>query len=71
MGVLVASMLGERTAGTPLPPFYHDASHFNRDGRRFLGMTPRRFLTLPTPYTVAALRARRLVIGAGLPMLDA
>ncbi|WP_242097919.1 helix-turn-helix domain-containing protein [Sphingomonas sp. CROZ-RG-20F-R02-07] len=55
---------------TPAPPPYHDASHFNRDGRRFLGTTPRRFRALAVPYLRAALRARRQVIGSAMPALD-
>ena len=55
---------------TVTPPIYHDASHFNRDGRRFLGMTPRRFRALAVPYLRAALRARRQVIGTAMPALD-
>jgi hypothetical protein len=69
MAVLVSMMLDETRKGA-VPAMYHDAPHFNRDGRRFLGMTPRRFLALPSPYTVAALRARKLVIGQGLAILD-
>ncbi|MEG3123572.1 helix-turn-helix domain-containing protein [Sphingomonas sp. GB1N7] len=53
-----------------LSPAYHDASHFIRDGKRFLGMTPRRFIALDKPYLDAALRARRLVLGASTPSLD-
>ncbi|MBV8688213.1 MAG: AraC family transcriptional regulator [Alphaproteobacteria bacterium] len=53
-----------------VPRGYHDRSHFLRDGRRFLGMTPRRFLAQPSPYAAAARRARRLVIGTPIPSLD-
>ena len=52
------------------PKPYFDASHCNRDGRRFLGMTPRRFASLNVPYLRAALRARHLVIGAAIAPLD-
>lgn len=52
------------------PPGYHDVPHFLRDGNLFLGMTPRRFLALPMPYLRAVLRAREMVLGAPLPMLD-
>ena len=45
-----------------VPPRYHDVPHFLRDANRFLGMTPRRFLANPMPYTRAALRARLLVL---------
>ena len=43
---------------------YYDSPHFLRDSYRFLGMTPRRFMALDTPYLDAALRARRLVLRA-------
>lgn len=53
-----------------IPAGYHDSSHFIRDANRFLGMTPRRFLALPMPYTRATLRARKLMIGAAMSSLD-
>jgi AraC-like DNA-binding protein len=53
-----------------VPKGYHDRSHFLRDGKRFLGMTPRQFAAHPSPYAAAARRARRLVIGTPLPSLD-
>lgn len=37
---------------------YHDASHFLRDAERFLGMTPRRFMALSTPFLDGSVRAR-------------
>lgn len=43
---------------------YCDASHFLRDAKRFLGMTPRQFLAMNTPYLDATLRAHALVIRA-------
>ena len=52
------------------PPGYHDVPHFLRDAKEFLGLTPRRFLALPMPYLRAVLRARTMVIGAPLPLLD-
>lgn len=52
------------------PSGYHDQSHFIRDGKRFLGMTPRQFISRRTPYAAAARRARLLVIGAPIPPLD-
>lgn len=46
-------------------PTYFDASHFLRDGYRFLGMTPRRFLQqYENPYPKAVNRARRIVMEA-------
>ena len=53
-----------------VPTGYHDQSHFIRDGNRFLGITPRRFLALDLPYVRAAMRARMLVIGAATSTLD-
>lgn len=53
-----------------ISPNYYDASHFLRDADRFLGMTPRRFLALPTPYLRAVIRARAVVLGRGTPVLD-
>jgi AraC-like DNA-binding protein len=52
------------------PRGYHDRSHFIRDARRFLGMTPRQFLKQKSPYAAAARRARKMVIGAAVPSLD-
>lgn len=48
---------------------YHDVSHFLRDADRFLGMTPRRFMAMKTPYLDAALRARAAVLGAAMGAL--
>ncbi len=53
-----------------VPPRYHDASHFARDARRFVGMSHRRFLATPKPYCEAALRARVAVFGTSLSTLD-
>lgn len=65
----------ERNDGRSHPPGaletgYHDASHFIRDGKRFLGMTPRQFASLEAPYLAAVLRARRLVLGSPTPSVD-
>ncbi|MHA6721962.1 helix-turn-helix domain-containing protein [Sphingomonas sp. RS2018] len=49
---------------------YYDATHFLRDANDFLGLTPRRFLAMPMPYLRAVLRARMLVMGAPLSLLD-
>ncbi|MGH6617061.1 hypothetical protein [Sphingomonas sp.] len=48
---------------------YHDASHFLRDANRFLGMTPRRFMAMKTPYLDAVLRARAAVFGTATTAL--
>jgi len=52
------------------PAGYHDRSHFLRDSRRFLGMTPRQFVAHPSPYAAAARRARKLVVGTPISSLD-
>jgi len=52
------------------PEGYHDRSHFLRDSRRFLGMTPRQFVAHPSPYAAAARRARKLVVGTPISSLD-
>lgn len=68
---IVPMLVGDDGEGAvSVPPFYHDVSHFNRDGRRFLGMTPRRFAGLTVLYLRAALRARHMVIGSATPALD-
>lgn len=68
----IAPMLAEERMPGPLevPPGYHDASHFIRDANHFLGMTPRRFLSMDLPYLRAGLRARAMVAGALTPSLD-
>lgn len=43
---------------------YFDLSYFLRDANAFLGMTPRRFMALSTPFLDASLRARDAVLGA-------
>lgn len=53
-----------------IPQGYYDRSHFLRDARRYLGMTPRQFIAHPSPYRDAAMRARTLVIGAPIAALD-
>lgn len=47
-----------------IDPSYYDASHFLRDAEYFLGMTPRRFMALSTPFLDASIRARAAVLGA-------
>jgi hypothetical protein len=63
-------LLDGDTQGAVIPPGYHDQSHFIRDGKRFLGMTPRQFIARRTPYAAAARKARQLVIGTPIPPLD-
>jgi AraC-like DNA-binding protein len=68
---LVAMLDGEPgVASGAVPPAYYDQSHFTRDAKRFLGMTPRQFLAIKSPYAAAARRARRLVIGSPIAPLD-
>lgn len=49
---------------------YYDRSHFNKDAKRYLGMSPRQFIETPSPYAASARRARRAVIGSPIPALD-
>ena len=48
---------------------YFDVSHFLRDANAFLGMTPRRFVSLNTPFLDASLRARQAVLGTATQVL--
>jgi hypothetical protein len=48
---------------------YFDTSHFLRDADQFLGMTPRRFMALNTPFLDASVRARAAVLGAPTQVL--
>lgn len=57
-------LTGQQPGPAVIPPGYYDASHFTRDGMRFLGMTPRRFLALDLRYLRANLRAQSLVFAA-------
>ena len=69
--VIAAMLLADKEPDHSTSPVgYHDVSHFLRDAAQFLGVTPRRFLALPMPYLRAALRARLMVVGAPLPLLD-
>lgn len=54
---------------TRLDQSYFDVPHFLRDANTFLGMTPRRFLALNTPFLDASLRARAAVLGAATQAL--
>lgn len=68
------SFLGFFRTGDPagyrgIDSSYHDASHFLRDANHYLGMTPRRFMTLSTPFLEASIRAREAVLGAATQVL--
>lgn len=63
--VFTGMLLSGQTDYGQLPDVYFDTSHFLRDGHRFLGMTPRRFLAMDTPYLCAGLRATASVLRAG------
>lgn len=71
MRVLTALMMADDPPDHgATPPGYHSVTHFLRDAKDFLGLTPRRFLALQMPYLRAALRARSMVIGAPVALLD-
>ncbi len=55
---------GDETDYSTISPSYFDTSHFLRDANTFLGMTPRRFMALSTPFLDASVRARAAVLGA-------
>lgn len=46
-----------------LDSHYHDQSHFVRDFRRFMGMSPSDYARAPKPLLVAAAQARAAVLG--------
>lgn len=52
-----------------IDPSYHDVPHFLRDANTFLGMTPRRFLTMNTPFLHASVAARAAVLGSATQAL--
>jgi AraC-like DNA-binding protein len=49
-----------------LDSHYHDQSHFVRDFKRFMGMSPSAYAKLEKPLLVAAARARMEIAGAAL-----
>lgn len=72
MRSLVRMLLdGDRADYRFMAPTYFDASHFLRDARRFLDMTPRRFMMSGNDYLVACLRARRIVLEAARNAMSA
>lgn len=48
---------------------YHDQSHFVRDFKRFMGMSPSAYAKLDKPLLTAAMRARMEVAGAAVQAL--
>jgi AraC-like DNA-binding protein len=48
---------------------YHDQSHFVRDFKRFMGMSPSAYAKLDKPLLVAATRARMEIAGAAMQAL--
>lgn len=48
---------------------YHDQSHFVRDCRFFLSMSPRRFIQMPRPMNVESMVKRLFVLGATVQAL--
>jgi AraC-like DNA-binding protein len=47
-----------------IPQSYFDQSHFIREARRFLGITPSQFASLEKPFLSASLELRPKVLGA-------
>jgi AraC-like DNA-binding protein len=45
---------------------YHDQSHFVRDFKRFMGMSPSAYAKLDKPILIAAARARMEIAGAAV-----
>ncbi len=56
--------------GEILDPQYYDQAHFNRDFRRFFGLSPRQYLALPRPIVAAAARQRMQALGGALQGLQ-
>ena len=50
---------------------YHDQSHFVRDFRRFMGMSPSEYARTPKPLLAAAARARMAAVGQAVEGLHA
>ncbi|MGY4398166.1 AraC-like DNA-binding protein [Sphingomonas sp. UYAg733] len=59
----------DRRDYSAIDPSYHDASHFLRDSNTFLGMTPRRFLSLERPFLDASIHTRAAVLGSATQAL--
>lgn len=49
---------------------YFDQAHFNRDFQEFMGMSPRQYLAMPRPISIAATLARAAQVGHPLQALQ-
>lgn len=60
---------GDHADYSTIAASYFDTSHFLRDANTFLGMTPRRFMAMATPFLDASVRTRAAVLGAATQAL--
>lgn len=58
-----------RSWSNSLDQHYHDQSHFNRDFKRFMGLTPSAYMAQPHPIIDAAVRGRMAAAGAPMQVL--
>ena len=67
---LAEVMLDRRaTWSRSLDHHYYDQAHFNRDFRRFMGLSPKDYLAQPRPILDAAVRGRMAAAGAPMQVL--
>lgn len=52
-----------------IDPTYHDQSHFIKDFKYFMGVSPTGFLRQPSPMTMLSMQARRAVLGSPVAAL--
>jgi AraC-like DNA-binding protein len=52
-----------------IDPSYHDQSHFIKDFRYFMGISPTEFFSRPSPMTQLSMRARKDLLGAAVAAL--
>lgn len=62
--IIPVAQSGAPTASRLIPQSYFDQSHFIREARRFLGMTPSQFASLEKPFLSASLELRPKILGA-------